>query len=123
MPSQPLHAPDASRTLATALTRAASALGLPRKTLARITGISPASASRLSQGRGVDPATKEGELSLLFLRVVRSLDSLLGGNAANMRAWLSAHNDHLGGTPADLIQTVTGLVSVAEYLDAMRGKV
>jgi hypothetical protein len=119
----PESPPDPAATLTKAVTRAAEALGLRRKALARTLGISAASASRLFQGRAIDPETKEGELALLFLRVFRSLDALVGGGEVNMRRWLHAHNDHLGGTPAELVQTVTGLVGVAEYLDAMRGKV
>jgi len=39
-----------------------------------------------------------------------------------VRAWFHAANAHLGGVPATRVQTVTGLVHVAEYLDGMRGK-
>ena len=38
------------------------------------------------------------------------------------RRWIHAENHHLNGTPADLIRSVTGLMHVTEYLDAMRGK-
>jgi len=41
---------------------------------------SEASVSRLQTGRGLDPETKEGELALLFLRLYRSLDALVGGD-------------------------------------------
>jgi hypothetical protein len=34
----------------------------------------------------------------------------------------AVENHHLGAPPADLLQTVSGLVHVAEYLDAMRGQ-
>ena len=78
--------------------------------------------SRLQRGRGIAPASKEGELALLFLRVYRSLDTLVGGDDARARAWLSAHNDHLGGVPADRLTSVQGLVDVVQYLDAMRGR-
>ena len=67
--------------------------------------------------------TSLAELALLFLRLYRSLDALLGGDAERCRKWLHAKNLHLAGTPADLIKTVTGLVYVNDYLDAMRGKV
>lgn len=112
--------PDAVVTKATL--RAAERLGLPDAALARIVGVSPASVSRLRAGRTIPVAQKEGELALLFLRVYRSLDALLGGDAEGCRRWLRAENDHLGGVPLQLIQTVTGLVNVGRYLDAMRGK-
>lgn len=108
--------------LTKALLRAARVLGLSQRDLAAVVGTSESSASRMNRGRLVDPSSKEGELSRLFLRVFRSLDALLGGNDAEARAWLHAHNHHLGDTPALLLHRVTGLVRVADYLDAMRGK-
>ena len=60
---------------------------------------------------------------MLFVRMFRSVDALVGGDVEAARQWLHAENVHLEGVPARLIQTVTGLVDVVEYLDAMRGKV
>lgn len=109
--------------LARALRRAAGILGLSQKDLAGILGVSQASMSRLVSGeRLLQPASKEGELALLLIRVLRSLDALLGGKEDQLRAWFHAPNAHLGGVPAARVQSVTGLVHVAEYLDAMRGK-
>lgn len=108
--------------LAKATMAAAARLGLRNRRLAEIIGTSEASVSRLRSGRGLDPATKEGELALLFLRLYRSLDALVGGEDVKARAWLHAHNDHVGGVPADRISTVEGLVDVVQYLDAMRGR-
>jgi hypothetical protein len=65
--------------------------------------------------------SKEGELGLLFLRVFRSLDALVGGNLEQARAWLRAENDHLRGVPLQRMHKVEGLVDVADYLDALRG--
>jgi hypothetical protein len=113
---------EASRVLTKALVRAARSLGLSQRVLAAIIGISESSASRLNSGRLVDPGSKEGELAVLFLRAYRSLDALLGGSDEASRTWLHASNRHLGGVPAELICRVTGLVRVADYLDAMRGK-
>jgi hypothetical protein len=90
--------------------------------LADVLGVSAASVSRLVHGRGIDPASKQGELALLFLRVYRSLDALVGGDEGRARQWVHAENDHLGGVPAERLATVQGLVDVAEYLDAMRGR-
>jgi len=95
---------------------------MSQKELAGVLGISEASASRLSRGRTIEPAAKEGELALLFLRVFRSLDALLGGREGPCRGWLRSENAHLGGRPAELILGVRGLVHVAEYLDGMRGR-
>jgi len=78
--------------------------------------------SRLQHGRGLDPESKEGELALLFLRLYRSLDALVGGDDGKARLWLSAENSHVKGVPGERIKTVEGLVDVVQYLDAMRGR-
>ena len=118
--SLPVPMPDA--VLAKAAISAAERLGLRHKQLAEIIGTSEASISRLRSGRGLDPDRKEGELALLFLRVYRSLDTLVGGDDVKARNWLHAANDHVGGIPAERIRTVEGLVDVVQYLDAMRGR-
>jgi len=105
------------------LLRAADLLGLSQKDTARIVGVSAATMSRLAAGaRALQPDTKEGECALLLIRIFRALDALLGGKELDVRAWFHAANTHLGGIPATRVQTVEGLVHVAEYLDAMRGK-
>ena len=108
--------------LTKALLRAARSLGLAQRGLATVLGVSESSVSRLARGRRIDPASKEGELAILFLRLYRSLDALIGGNEEQARKWMQAENRHLGGVPAELVSSVAGLVQVAEYLDAMRGK-
>jgi hypothetical protein len=114
--------PDPGAVLAKAIRSAAARLGLSNRRLAAIVGASEASMSRLQSGRGVDPAGKEGQLALLFLRVYRSLDALVGGDDARARDWLHAPNEHLGGVPVDRLADVQGLVDVVEYLDAVRGR-
>ena len=113
---------DAGQVLAKAVVAAASRLDLRQRQLAMILGASEASVSRLLRGRNIDPSSKEGELALLLLRIYRSLDALVGGDEARARQWLHAENDHLGGVPAKRLTSVQGLVDVAEYLDAMRGR-
>lgn len=103
--------------------RAASLLGFNQGELASVIGTSASTISRLLNGGGLDPASKEGELATLFVRVFRSLDAMVGGDAIKARAWMQAHNHHLGGTPATLVRKVPGLVHVLEYLDAVRGKI
>jgi hypothetical protein len=121
-PLRPSHAPEAGPVLAKAALSAAGRLGLRNRQLAAVIGSSEASVSRLAYGRGLEPETKEGELALLFLRLYRSLDALVGGDDAKAREWLHAQNEHLGGVPAERIRTVEGLVDVVQYLDAMRGR-
>ncbi len=123
MPAAPSPAPAApAAALTKAALRAAELLGLKDAELARVIGVSAASLSRLHRDRTIATATKEGELAVLFVRMYRSLDAVLGGHEARMRDWLRAENYHLGGAPAKLVQTVPGLVHVIQYLDAMRAK-
>jgi antitoxin Xre/MbcA/ParS-like protein len=118
----PRRGPEPAPVLAKALLAAAGRIGIRNKQLAAIIGSSEASVSRLQHGRGLDPDTKEGELALLFLRLYRSLDALVGGDDTKARAWLHSENVHLAGVPAERIRTVEGLVDVVQYLDAMRGR-
>jgi hypothetical protein len=123
MPTATHATPVTPATVLTKATlRAARLLGLSDAALGEVLGVSGASVSRLGAGRrAIAPAAKEGQLAILFLRTFRSLDALLG-DPRSARAWLHARNTHLGGVPADLVRSVEGLVHVAQYLDAMRGK-
>jgi transcriptional regulator with XRE-family HTH domain len=122
MRAQPRTVPDSARTLGKAVVRAAELLGLTQGEVAGIVGSSPASISRTFAGeRGVDPVSAEGRHALLLVRVFRSLDALVGGDATRARLWLRARNTHLGGAPLRLLAGTQGLVHVAEYLDALRG--
>ena len=114
--------PDENVVVTKATRRAAGALGLSQKELARVLGVSEATVSRLGSGKLLDARRKEGELALLLVRVFRSLDALVGSSEEKARAWFSAENVHLGGVPRERVQTTVGLVEVAQYLDAMRGK-
>jgi transcriptional regulator with XRE-family HTH domain len=112
-------APDC--VLAKAATRAASLLGLSGAALARIIGASEATVSRVTRGeRGLDPASKEGELAALLVRLYRSLDALVGNDDASRRTWMGSYNDALNGVPRELIQRAQGLVATVAYLDGMR---
>jgi hypothetical protein len=112
----------ASSVLTKAALRAAETLGVPQNRLAAVLGVSAATVSRLGRTRELDPDSKEGEIALLLVRLYRSLDTLVGGDADRAREWLWAENTHLGGVPAERIATITGLVDAVSYLDALRGK-
>jgi len=97
---------------------------LPRRGGVRtVLGTSAASVSRTFGGeRPIAPDSAEGRHALLFLRLFRSLDTLVGGDEVKARRWLEAPNAHLAGRPPRaLLASTPGLVRVAEYLDAMRG--
>lgn len=116
--------PDASATVSKALVRAADLLGLSGRELSEIVGLSEASLSRLKKpGAGPRLAGKPYELALLFIRLYRSLDAILGGDDEAARRWLRADNGALGGAPIARIRTIDGLANVLAYLDARRAPV
>ncbi len=122
-PAQRATTPEPDRVLTRAVIRVADALDLSQQDTARIVGVSAATFSRMAAGAAfLQPDTKPGELGLLLVRSFRALDALLGGCETDVRAWFHAPNTHLGGVPAERVRTVEGLVHVAEYLDAVRGK-
>ena len=112
----------ASEIVTKAVLRAADLLGVSGSELAGILGVSGATISRLSE-RKIKRVKKEADLALLFLRMFRSLDALVGGNEQAARDWFRSHNHHLNGIPAELVQRPDGLVHVVDYLEAFRGKI
>jgi Protein of unknown function (DUF2384) len=67
--------------------------------------------------------SKAFELGVLFVRLFRSLDAIVGGDEPAARAWLANPNLALGAKPAEKIRTVAGLTEVIAYLDARRNLV
>lgn len=114
-------APDSGATLTKAALRAASHLGIAQSELARILGLSPATVSRLANGRRrLEPDSKSWQLAALLVRLFRSLDAIVGSDDAAARAWLRSDNTALGGVPLDLLRDAAGLVRTVDYLDAAR---
>jgi hypothetical protein len=111
---------DAALVAKTAL-RAAVRLGIANKELARILGVSEATVSRMGSGAySLAASPKAFELALLFVRLYRSLDSIVGGDQAVAQAWLRAENSALGGVPLQRAMSIAGLTEVIAYLDARR---
>lgn len=118
------HPATAAGTVTKAVMRAATILQIKQASIARILGVSPATVSRLYAGNYLltPERSKEWEFALLFVRLFRSIDAILGhGDSAH--AWLTGSNLALNGRPADLIETTEGLVRVLHYLDAHRGRI
>lgn len=115
--------PDPGVTLTKAVMRAAGFLGISQAIVASVLGISTASVSRMASGGYVlDTHLKEWEFAVLFVRLFRSLDAILGHDE-QARLWLTHDNLALGGKPLELIRTTEGLVRVVHYLDATRGRI
>lgn len=124
-PSVPLSKPravstvDQAAVVTKATLRAATLLGLTNKLLATVIGVSEATVSRMRRGDYVlQCGQKSFELAVLFVRLYRSLDAIVGGDDAVAGSWLNNQNTVLDAKPLALIQTVPGLINVIQYLDA-----
>ena len=87
-----LH-PDARKVLTKAVLGAADKLGVPASALAEVLGLSAATISRMKSGDyRLNPERKEFELGVLFVRLFRSLDAIVGGEEGVAQAWLANPN-------------------------------
>jgi uncharacterized protein (DUF2384 family) len=115
--------PQAAAVLSKAVARAAERLDVSKSLLAKVLGVSPPTISRLYSGSYLlVQGRKEWDFALLFVRVFRSLDSIVG-DEATARQWLASDNRGLNAKPIELIRDTEGLVRVVQYLDASRALV
>ena len=118
VPPRPSYRTDKSNS------KAAARLGLTNKLLAIIIGVSEATVSRMRSGvYTLQRGQKPFELAVLFVRLYRSLDAIVGGDDVVAGVWLKSRNTVLDAEPLGLIQTVSGLMNVIQYLDARRAVV
>ena len=116
-----ISAPSDSALVTKALVRAADRLEVTNKVLARIIGVSEATVSRLKKGDyPLETGQTPYQLSVLFVRLYRSLDAITGGDDKVSAVWLTNPNTALSGVPIALIQSIAGLMNVIQYLDARR---
>ncbi len=109
-----------AQLLLRAVLRASDELELSRTALARVLG---RDRSLFGRGKGIDPASKTGELALLVVRLYHSLAGLVGNDGPQMRHWFHTANHHTGGVPAEQVQRAEALVEIVQYLDAMRAPI
>lgn len=109
--------------LGKAVIRAADRLQISHALLSKVLGLSAPSITRLYQGSyELKEGAKEWDFSLLFVRLYRSLDSIVSDDQI-AHQWLTNENLGLHAKPIALIQTTEGLVRVVQYLDSSRGVV
>lgn len=118
--SSPQFVPGA--VLSKSVFRASQALGLSGAELATVIGVSPSSVSRLNDGQ-YTLRGKPFELAACLVRIFRSLDAIVHGDSASMKAWMVNQNTHLNSTPKDEVKSAQGLVRVMNYLDAARAPI
>lgn len=113
------------RVLTLATLTAAETLGFTQAQLAQIIGVSAPTVSRMKSGDYLlAEERKEWALAALFVRMYRSLDSMVGGRSEDARAWLNSANRAFDDAlPAQMVTDVQGLVHLVDYLDAARGPV
>src|SRR5688500_11542848 len=86
--------------LGKAVLKAADHLGLTARVLGAVVGLSEPTVSRFKRGEfTLERGTKPFELAVLFVRLYRSLDAIVGGDEAVARTWLRNDNTALGGKP------------------------
>jgi hypothetical protein len=110
--------------VAKAVVNAADRLGVSGKVLAGILGLSEPSVSRLRNGAfSIEKDRKAYELAVLFIRLYRSLDAIVGGDRATAASWFASHNTALDARPVDAAQSIAGLLDVIQYLDSRRAPI
>ena len=116
--------PSEAEVVTKAAVRAANLLGLTNKVLSNVLGVSEATVSRMNRdGYILRKGQKSFELAVLFIRLYRSLDAIVGGDDAIAESWLRNENTVLAEKPITLMQSIAGLLHVIAYLDARRAVV
>jgi len=117
----PDNVPRESAVVTKATLRAADRLDIKNNVLARIVGLSEPTISRMRKGQyTLERGQKAFELAVLFVRLFRALDAIVGGDDTVASEWLKNHNTAFNDTPLEIIQTVSGLTNVIGYLDSRR---
>ncbi|EKE77844.1 antitoxin Xre-like helix-turn-helix domain-containing protein [Gallaecimonas xiamenensis] len=109
---------DPKTVLSKALLNAGKDLGLTQAEVGAVIG-----RNRTRLRDGIDPASKEGELALLLIRLHRSLFALTGGQGPDMKHFMATPNHLSLGVPKEQIGSVQGLVKMVNLLDGLRGKI
>lgn len=115
---------NATNVLNKAVKNAAIYLRLSQSELSKIIGSSTPQLSRLfnNDATCIKENTKEWECAVLFIRVFRSLEAIIGEDPKQLNEWLYSFNHYFGEAPIEKLKTVQGLIEVVQYLDAMRGR-
>ena len=116
---------DRSRVLSQATIEAARRLKVNSTDLGAILGFSQSTSSRLMNAQySIKEGGKEWELSAHFVRLYRSLSSLVGGDDNLAAEWMTSQNKAFNQQePISYIKRVDGLVYACEYLDTHRATV
>lgn len=115
---------DDARIMTEAVLRIGEFWGLTNAKLGQILGLSATSVSRLRGGTALlEPPSKSFETAQYLARLFRSVDAMLGSDDDAAKRWLVAFNDDLETRPVDLLDSIKGLMTVCDYVDAFRARV
>jgi hypothetical protein len=115
--------PVPSLVLAKATFNASAELGLKNAELGAIIGLHRTGITRLKKSTSIDPESKTGEISLTLVRIASALHAISGGDKDWIHHFMRSYNTMTSGIPAEQMQSLTGLMTVSRYLDAIRAKV
>src|SRR6185437_11984627 len=87
--------PSESYVLAVALNNLKEILNLSNNEISEIIGVHRNTLQRSLKNKDIEVKSKEGECSLLLIRIYRSLFALNGGNVDAMKHWLRTNNRHI----------------------------
>ncbi|WP_299378760.1 antitoxin Xre/MbcA/ParS toxin-binding domain-containing protein [uncultured Kiloniella sp.] len=119
-----IQSSDRSAVITKAVIRAGDQLGLKQKEISDILGLSEATISRMKKGEYfLSEEKKDFEIAALSIRLVRSLDAIVGGDPKARTSWIRSHNAYLNQAPLELMKTITGLMDVINYVDFRRAQV
>jgi len=110
---------EKASTLGEAVINAGSKLGLSADQVGEIIGRNRTTITR----NGIEPASLQGQMALLLVRLYRGLYALVGGDSTKMVHWMNSKIKSLDDVPSNMIKNVSGLVRVVEYIDGIRAKV
>ncbi|MFA9462411.1 antitoxin Xre/MbcA/ParS toxin-binding domain-containing protein [Thiohalorhabdus sp. Cl-TMA] len=107
-----------SAVLTDALLNSAAYLGITDTDLSLILGAGPVPIEEYRTGAAeIDPDSALGARARDIVRVFTALDTITAGDAGTRSQWLNHYNQHLNGSPIELMRDPAGLARVADYLD------
>lgn len=119
-----MHSDERARVLTQAVAIAAQKLKVNSSELGEILGFSQPTSSRLlNQKYQLKEGSKEWEISAYFIRLYRSLFSIVGDEETAIK-WMTSRNKAFNQeAPINYIKRIDGLIYACEYLDAHRATV
>jgi len=92
---------DPKVVLAKALLNTIDQLGLKQSQVASVIGVHRSSISRLKANPILDPASKQGELTLMLMRVYCAISALTGGDSEWIHYFMNSYNEATKGIPIE----------------------